>query len=120
MIAFAGDPGVELNGVVHVFSRVSFCFVFGGPGGGLGGPGGRILVDHHFCYNVESNYSVRPRGGPGAVSLTGQPDVSFLVLVRMSVFPVTSILCRPVLSPLIKPKACPAIDDISLQVKTIF
>ena len=37
------QAGVDLNGVVSfgfVLFWCSFCFVFGGPGGGCGGPGG--------------------------------------------------------------------------------
>ena len=36
--------GVELNAVFRfVLFCFSFCFVFGGPGGGFGGPGGGFL-----------------------------------------------------------------------------
>ena len=39
------QAGVDLNGVFRfVLFCFSFCFVFGGPGGGFGGPGGGFLV----------------------------------------------------------------------------
>ena len=39
-------PGVELNGVFRfVLFCFSFCFGFGGPGGGFGGPGGGFLLN---------------------------------------------------------------------------
>ena len=38
-------PGVDLNSVFRfVLFCFSFCFVFGGPGGGFGGPGGGFLL----------------------------------------------------------------------------
>ena len=30
---------------IFVLDRFSFCFVFGGPGGGFGGPGGGFLLN---------------------------------------------------------------------------
>ena len=38
--------GVDLNGVFRfVLFCFSFCFVFGGHGGGFGGPGGGFLLN---------------------------------------------------------------------------
>ena len=42
------QAGMALNGVFRRFCfvfRFSFCFVFGGPGGGFGGPGGGFLLN---------------------------------------------------------------------------
>ena len=51
--------GLALNGVFRfVLFWFSFCFVFGGPGGGVGGPGGGFLSSR--AYFIVSLWNVTP------------------------------------------------------------